>query len=264
MSSPDGVLSSVPGDVPGSVPGEVPGRVPGRDWYARPVLDVARDLLGATLTTRTSDGVVSLRLTEVEAYAGAGDPGSHAYRGRSRRNATMFGEPGRLYVYRHLGLHHCVNVVCGPEDTASAVLVRAGEVVEGADLARSRRLASGVVRADRDLARGPARLAVALGLDLSHDGGARSAGRLASDGRVASDGRARLVGRARRGHRRRPHGAAGRRERRRGPCRPVPLAPLAGRRPDRVGLPQGLTAPEIGQLWHRHQRDRSLASRSVN
>jgi DNA-3-methyladenine glycosylase len=144
--------------------------VPGRDWYARPVLDVARDLLGATLTTRTSDGVVSLRLTEVEAYAGAGDPGSHAYRGRSRRNATMFGEPGRLYVYRHLGLHHCVNVVCGPEGTASAVLVRAGEVVEGADLARSRRLASGVVRVDRDLARGPARLAVALGLDLSHDG----------------------------------------------------------------------------------------------
>jgi DNA-3-methyladenine glycosylase len=154
MKSPDGTLSSVPG----------------RDWYLRPVLDVARDLLGATLTTRTPDGVVSLRLTEVEAYGGATDPGSHAYRGRTRRNATMFGEPGRLYVYRHLGLHHCVNVVCGPEGEASAVLLRAGEVVDGADLARSRRLASGVVRADRDLARGPARLAVALGLDLSADG----------------------------------------------------------------------------------------------
>lgn len=154
MKSPDVVLSSVPG----------------RDWYLRPVLYVARDLLRATLTTRTPDGVVSLRLTEVEAYDGATDPGSHAYRGPNRRNATMFGEPGRLYVYRHLGLHHCVNVVCGPEGEASAVLLRAGEVVDGADLARSRRLASGVVRADRDLARGPARLAVALGLDLSDDG----------------------------------------------------------------------------------------------
>lgn len=154
MKSPEVILSSVPG----------------RDWYLRPVLDVARDLLGATLTTRTPDGVVSLRLTEVEAYDGATDPGSHAYRGPNRRNATMFGEPGRLYVYRHLGLHHCVNVVCGPEGEASAVLVRAGEVVDGADLARSRRLTSGVVRTDRDLARGPARLAVALGLDLSADG----------------------------------------------------------------------------------------------
>lgn len=146
------------------------GVVPGRQWYLRPVLDVARDLLGATLTRRTADGVVSLRLTEVEAYDGATDPGSHAHRGRTRRNATMFGEPGRLYVYRHLGLHHCVNVVCGPEGTASAVLLRAGEVVDGAGLARARRLASGVARTERDLARGPARLAVALGLDLSDDG----------------------------------------------------------------------------------------------
>ncbi|MFD2795966.1 DNA-3-methyladenine glycosylase [Promicromonospora vindobonensis] len=158
MSSPDGVPSSAPSSVPG------------RDWYARPVVDVARDLLGATLTRRTADGVVSLRLTEVEAYDGATDPGSHAYRGLTRRNATMFGEPGRLYVYRHLGLHHCVNVVCGQEGEASAVLLRAGEVVHGTDLARSRRLASGVARTDRDLARGPARLAVALGLDLSDDG----------------------------------------------------------------------------------------------
>ena len=158
-----------------SAPDIVPSSVPGRDWYDRPVLDVARDLLGATLTRRTADGAVSLRLTEVEAYDGETDPGSHAYRGRNRRNATMFGEPGRLYVYRHLGLHHCVNVVCGPEGLPSAVLLRAGEVLGGAEsdgvrLARSRRLASGVVRSDRDLARGPARLAVALGLDVSDDG----------------------------------------------------------------------------------------------
>ncbi|GAB2455279.1 DNA-3-methyladenine glycosylase [Xylanimonas ulmi] len=147
-----------------------PWDVPGRAWYARDVRDVARDLLGACLVRRTEAGVVALRLTEVEAYDGADDPGSHAYRGRTRRNATMFGEPGRLYVYRHLGLHHCVNVVCGPVGRAAAVLLRAGEVVAGADLARARRVAVGVCDSDRQLARGPARLTVALALDLSDDG----------------------------------------------------------------------------------------------
>jgi len=148
--------------------------VPAREFFDRPVVDVARDLLGATLTRRTPQGTVALRLTEVEAYDGTNDPGSHAFRGPTRRNETMFGEPGRLYVYRHLGLHYCANVVCGPEGTASAVLLRAGEVTGpgpgGVALARTRRLASGVVRSQRDLARGPARLAVALGLDLSDDG----------------------------------------------------------------------------------------------
>lgn len=149
--------------------------VPARQFFDRPVVDVARDLLGATLTRRTVDGAVTLRITEVEAYDGTNDPGSHAFRGPSRRNETMFGEPGRLYVYRHLGLHYCANVVCGPDGTASAVLLRAGEVTgpgpDGVALATTRRLASGVVRVERDLARGPARLAVALGLDLSDDGG---------------------------------------------------------------------------------------------
>jgi DNA-3-methyladenine glycosylase len=147
---------------------------PGADaaWFARPVLDVARDLLGARITVRTPQGTVTVRLTEVEAYAGEVDPGSHAYRGPTARNAVMFGPGGRLYVYRHLGLHHCVNVVTGTEGTASAVLLRAGEVVEGHDLAHRRRTATGVVRRDVDLARGPARLAVALGLDLSHLGAA--------------------------------------------------------------------------------------------
>lgn len=147
--------------------------VPDRSWFDRPVVEVARDLLGATLTRRTLEGAVAVRLTEVEAYDGERDPGSHAFRGRSARNATMFGEPGHLYVYRHLGLHHCVNVVCGPTGRASAVLLRAGEVVgdgDGVRLARARRRASGVARTDRDLARGPARLTVALALDRSHDG----------------------------------------------------------------------------------------------
>ncbi|ACZ30366.1 DNA-3-methyladenine glycosylase [Xylanimonas cellulosilytica DSM 15894] len=147
-----------------------PSTVPGHAWYARDVHDVARDLLGAVLVRRTPEGTVALRITEVEAYDGEDDPGSHAFRGRTPRNATMFGEPGRVYVYRHLGLHHCVNVVCGPVGRAAAVLLRAGEVVEGAALARSRRLAVGACDSDRQLARGPARLTVALALSLSDDG----------------------------------------------------------------------------------------------
>jgi DNA-3-methyladenine glycosylase len=136
-------------------------------WLAGPVLEVAPHLLGALVTTHSPDGVVTIRLTEVEAYDGGNDPGSHAYRGRSARNAVMFGPAGYLYVYRHLGLHVCANVVTGVEGSASAVLLRAGEVVEGADVARERRRRRGVVRSDVDLARGPARLADALGLGLA-------------------------------------------------------------------------------------------------
>jgi len=153
------------------VSGAVPrGTTPSREWFGRPVLAVAEDLLGASLSVTRPDGTVTVRLTEVEAYGGAGDPGSHAYRGRTARNAVMFGPPGHLYVYRHLGLHHCANVVTGPAGQPSAVLLRAGEVVDGVAVARARRLASGVVRRDVDLARGPARLAVALGLSVADDG----------------------------------------------------------------------------------------------
>lgn len=141
-----------------------------REWLADPVLDVAPRLLGALVTTMLPDGAVTVRLTEVEAYDGEADPGSHAFRGRTARNVVMFGPAGHLYVYRHLGLHVCANVVTGVEGHASAVLLRAGEVVEGADLARERRLRRGVVRTDVDLARGPARLADALGLTLEHGG----------------------------------------------------------------------------------------------
>ncbi|QWZ10202.1 DNA-3-methyladenine glycosylase [Nocardioides panacis] len=129
------------------------------------VLDVAPRLLGAVLRHDTDAGPVAVRVTEVEAYDGQGDPGSHAANGRTRRNATMFGPPGRLYVYFTYGMHYCCNVVVGPEGSASAVLLRAGEVVEGRELARERRGST-----DRDLARGPARLCQALGIDLSHDG----------------------------------------------------------------------------------------------
>lgn len=139
-----------------------------RRWLAAPVLDVAPRLLGALVTTALPDGVVTVRLTEVEAYDGEADPGSHAFRGRTARNAVMFGPAGFLYVYRHLGLHVCANVVTGEPGRASAVLLRAGEVVEGVELATERRVRRGVVRSGVELARGPARLAVALGLTLEH------------------------------------------------------------------------------------------------
>lgn len=147
-----------------------PWREPGRGWFERPVLEVAADLLGARVSHRTPEGVVTLRLTEVEAYGGADDPGSHAARGITSRNRSMALAGGHLYAYRHLGLHTCLNVVTGPEGHPAAVLLRGAEVVEGRELALTRRTERGVVRADRDLARGPARLAVALGAGFDHDG----------------------------------------------------------------------------------------------
>ena len=129
---------------------------------AGPVLEVAPRLLGAELR----HGEVALRLTEVEAYDGANDAGSHAYRGRTQRNAVMFGPPGHLYCYFTYGMHVCCNVVTGAAGAASAVLLRAGEITEGIELARSRR--PGVP--DRDLARGPGRLCKALGITLGDNG----------------------------------------------------------------------------------------------
>jgi DNA-3-methyladenine glycosylase len=123
---------------------------------------VARSLLGCWVVTDRPSGEVALRLTEVEAYSGAGeDPASHAHRGPTPRAEIMFGPPGRLYVYFSYGVHWCANVVVGPAGRGSAVLLRAGEVVVGESLARSRRPAA---RVTRDLARGPARLTQALGI----------------------------------------------------------------------------------------------------
>lgn len=121
-----------------------------------PVLQVAPALLGAHLVA----GGTTVRLTEVEAYAGATDAGSHAFRGRTPRNEVMFGPAGRLYIYFSYGMHWCVNVVTGAEGEPSAVLLRAGEVVDGLAAARARR--PGVP--DAELCRGPARLTRALGI----------------------------------------------------------------------------------------------------
>lgn len=144
-----------------------------RDDLAGLPVDVAPILLGGALRTVVDGVAVAVRLTEVEAYHGAGtgdrpDPGSHARMGRTARNATMWGDPGHLYVYLSHGIHSCVNVVCAPAGVAGGVLLRGGEVIEGADAAALRRPTA---RSLRDLARGPGRLGDALGLRHPlHDG----------------------------------------------------------------------------------------------
>ena len=153
-----------------------------REFFARPSVPVAPGLLGCVLEHQTEAGLVAVELTEVEAYAGASDPASHAYRGKTARNAVMFGPPGHAYVYFTYGMHFCVNLVCLGNGSASAVLLRAGRIIEGEELARARRTAvprggrgDGSPRENkaipfRDLARGPARLCQALDIDRSLDG----------------------------------------------------------------------------------------------
>ncbi|MGW2392457.1 DNA-3-methyladenine glycosylase [Streptomyces lydicamycinicus] len=146
---------------------DVPERMPlTRDFFDRPVVEVAPDLLGRTLLRNTPEGPITLRLTEVEAYDGETDPGSHAYRGRTARNAAMFGPPGHAYVYFIYGMWFSLNVVCGPEGEASGVLLRAGEILTGTPLAAGRRPKA---RSANELAKGPARLATALDIDCTLD-----------------------------------------------------------------------------------------------
>jgi DNA-3-methyladenine glycosylase len=136
------------------------------DWTSAPATDVAataRSLLGWELRS----GPVRLRLTELEAYQGLDDPASHAFRGKTPRTAVMFGPAGVAYVYFVFGMHWCLNIVCGEVGQASAVLVRAGEVIDGVDAARDRRQWTGPAH---ELARGPGRLAVALAVDFRANG----------------------------------------------------------------------------------------------
>jgi DNA-3-methyladenine glycosylase len=138
-----------------------------RERLARPSYLVAPRLLGAVVISEVDGRPVAIRLSEVEAYHGSDDPASHAFRGETKRNAIMFGPAGFLYTYFTYGMHWCANIVCGVEGQPTAVLLRAGEVVEGLDTARERRHDP---RTDRDLARGPARLAQALGLSGAQNG----------------------------------------------------------------------------------------------
>lgn len=152
-----------------------------RSFFDRDVVRVARDSLGKLLIRVTPEGTAIGRIVEVEAYRGADDPASHAYRGQTARNASMFGPPGHAYVYA-IHSRWCLNVVTGSEGVASAVLVRAIEPLEGIDLMQQRR--SVRRRAEeracvvRDLARGPARLCEALGIDRALDGWDLTRGRL--------------------------------------------------------------------------------------
>lgn len=138
-------------------------RVLSRSFFARPAPRLAPDLLGRRIVAHG----VTVRITEVEAYAGPADPASHAWRGPTPRTAVMFGPPGHLYVYFSYGVHWCANIVCGRDGRAAAVLLRGGEVLDGVDVARMRRPAA---RRDTELARGPGRFAAALGLTGADSG----------------------------------------------------------------------------------------------
>lgn len=137
-----------------------------------PAPEVAPYLLGALVRHESPEGPVVVRLTEVEAYLGPRlsedpDPGSHSYGGRTERNGVMFGPPGHLYVYFSYGMHFSANLVCRPEGLSSGCLMRAGEIVEGLELARTRRPTA---KHDGELAQGPARLAKAMGFNGQHNG----------------------------------------------------------------------------------------------
>jgi len=129
-----------------------------------PVTEAARGLLGARLFSDIGGKHTGVMLTEVEAYAGAGDPASHAYRGRTARNSSMFDRAGIAYVYRSYGVHWCLNVVTGPVGDGAAVLLRAGEPIVGEAVMARRRGRS------THLTDGPGKLAQALGVTGDHEG----------------------------------------------------------------------------------------------
>jgi DNA-3-methyladenine glycosylase len=147
---------------------DLPAEAVDREFYRRDPRAVAPELLGKLLVRASGDGPVRAgRIVEVEAYCGGEDPGSHAYRGETARNRTMFGPPGGLYVYFTYGMHWCGNVVCGDEGVGVAVLLRALAPVEGVEAMWANRPAA---RRERDLCSGPAKLCQALGLDREFDG----------------------------------------------------------------------------------------------
>jgi DNA-3-methyladenine glycosylase len=145
-----------------------------RDFYARPTLDVARELLGKVLRHRTAEGVASGRIVEVEAYIGETDPACHAAPGPTTRNRPLYGPPGVAYVYLNYGLHYLVNAVTENEGSPAAVLIRALEPLDGLALMRARRSRAKwrqgkPVPPDHALCRGPGNLTTALGITLAQN-----------------------------------------------------------------------------------------------
>ncbi len=137
-----------------------------RAFYARDPVTLARDLLGRVLFFESPEGLLSGRIVETEAYTGAADPASHAYRGVTRRNAVMFGPAGYAYIYFTYGMHHCLNVVAERRGTAGAVLLRSLEPRAGLAVMRGH----GVLGADERLCSGPGKICKAFGLTLQHNG----------------------------------------------------------------------------------------------
>jgi DNA-3-methyladenine glycosylase len=145
-----------------------------RDFYDRPTLEVAEDLIGKLLVHRTDDGIAAGRIVEVEAYIGEDDPACHAAPGPTERNAPLYGPPGVAYVYLNYGLHYLVNAVTEAEGSPAAVLIRALEPVTGLPLMRHRRSSARwrkgkPVPSDYELCRGPGNLTAALGITLSQN-----------------------------------------------------------------------------------------------
>jgi DNA-3-methyladenine glycosylase len=137
-----------------------------REFYARPVLIVAKELLGKLLVRNTSYGRIVARIVEVEAYGGSDDPASHAFKGITERNKVMFGEPGHVYVYFTYGMHFCLNVKAESEGVPRAVLIRAVEIVDGVELALKNRKLSSIT----GLSNGPGKLTKALNITKAQNG----------------------------------------------------------------------------------------------
>jgi len=175
-SDPAGPFDPAPTHALTDLPG---GLVPAGDdrllaFLSRPATEVAPELIGAIVVVGQGEDTVGVRLTEVEAYLGPDDPGSHAYSGvPTARTWPMFGPAGHVYVYRSYGIHSCVNVVCGRDGHATGVLLRGGEVVVGVETARARR--AGID--DRRLARGPGNMGQSLGLTTADSGRPIGSGR---------------------------------------------------------------------------------------
>lgn len=167
-----------------------------RDFYARPTLEVARDLIGKVLVHEGRGGLTSGVIVETEAYIGEADPACHAAPGPTARNAPLYGPPGIAYVYLNYGMHYLVNAVTEPEGSPAAVLIRALEPLDGASLMRRRRMRPGGARPvpDMQLCRGPGNLSRALGISLAHNRMDLTAGRLRIEDR-GLPGRAVLWGR---------------------------------------------------------------------